>query len=154
METKTYKTYKTNIKTYTLQKHKTDIPMAQIKSSAHSEKYLRQFYETDIEIFESCFILALNRANNTEGYVKISQGGTAGTVVDIKIICKYAVDMLASSIILCHNHPSGAIIPSQQDLDLTYKIKNALLMMDITLMDHIILAKEKYFSFADEGLLP
>jgi len=93
----------------------------------------------------------LDRANNTAGFAKISQGGTAGTVVDIKIIAKYAVESLSSSVIICHNHPSGNITPSEADINITKKIKDALLLFDIKLTDHIILSENNYYSFADNG---
>ena len=97
--------------------------------------------------------MLLNRANNTTGFAKISQGGTAGTVVDIKIIAKYAVDSLSSSVIICHNHPSGNKQPSDADLNITRKIKDALLLLDIKLVDHIIITENDFFSFADNGNL-
>lgn len=95
----------------------------------------------------------MNRSNNTIGYAKISQGGVAGTVVDVKIIAKYAIDTLASSVILAHNHPSGNTQPSRADKDITQKIKDSLKLFDISVLDHIILTEDEYFSFADEGLI-
>ena len=89
----------------------------------------------------------------TTGFAKISQGGTAGTVVDIKIIAKYAVDSLSTSVIICHNHPSGNKQPSDADLNITRKIKDALLLLDIKLIDHIIITENDFFSFADNGNL-
>ena len=86
-------------------------------------------------------------------YAKISQGGTSATVVDPKIIAKYAVDDLCSSVILVHNHPSGNKEPSQPDKDLTKKIKTGLRMFDIGVLDHIITTKDSYTSFADEEIL-
>jgi len=126
---------------------------AKITSSKDSYKYIRQFYNDDIEIFESFFILMLNRANNTIGYAKISQGGCVGTVVDIKLIAKYCIDSLSQSVILAHNHPTGNVTPSQADRDITEKIKKGLQLLDVTVLDHIILTKNEYYSFADEGIL-
>jgi DNA repair protein RadC len=85
--------------------------------------------------------------------MKISQGGISGSVVDIKIICKYAIECLGCSVILVHNHPSGNRNPSQEDLNITKKIKQALSIFDIGLFDHIILTANSYYSFADEGIL-
>jgi len=147
------KTYKSTISEYSLKYTKTDIQKTQIKSSQNSVDVIRKFYFDDINIYESFFILLLNRANNTTGFAKISQGGTAGTCVDIKIIAKYAIESLSSSVIICHNHPSGNITPSEVDINITKKIKDALLLLDIRLTDHIILSENDYYSFADNGNL-
>ncbi len=147
------KTYKTNLDELKLRKVKTDIPRAKIHSSKDAADYIRQFYFDDIEIYESFFILLLNRANNTIGYAKISQGGTVGTVVDIKIICHYAINTLGCSVVLSHNHPSGSLKPSRADLEITKKTAEALKLFDVKVLDHVVLATEGYFSFADEGLL-
>ena len=102
---------------------------------------------------EEFWILLLNRANRVIKKVQISQGGVAGTVADPKIIFKLALDDLASGIILAHNHPSGNLTASQADLDLTKKLKEAGKLLDIQVLDHLIVAGQKYFSFADEGLM-
>ncbi len=101
--------------------------------------------------YEEFWILLLNRANKVMSVQKISQGGVAGTVMDSKIIMKAAIDSLASSIILCHNHPSGNIMPSHQDKNITQKIKEAGVVMDIPILDHIIVTETGFYSFADEG---
>jgi DNA repair protein RadC len=85
--------------------------------------------------------------------VQISSGGVAGTVADPKMIFKHALEQLASSIILIHNHPSGNLTPSQADKDLTRKLKEAGRMLDLPILDHLIFTDKSYFSFADEGLL-
>lgn len=138
---------------FTLAKGKAKFQNTKIFDSRTSANYIRQFFGEDIEIYESCFILLLNRSNTTIGYAKISQGGICGTIVDVKIICKYAIDCLASTAILCHNHPSGSLKPSTADRDITAKAKAALDLVDCQLIDHIILSSEGYFSFADEGLI-
>jgi DNA repair protein RadC len=102
---------------------------------------------------EEFWIVLLNRANRVIKKSQISQGGVAGTVADPKIIFKLALEELASGIILAHNHPSGNLTASQADLDLTKKIKDAGKLLEIQVLDHIIVAAQKYFSFADEGLL-
>ena len=124
-----------------------------IMSSKNAETVIRQFYFEDIDIYESCFILLLNRANRTVGYAKISQGGVACTVVDTKIIMKYAVDTLASAIILAHNHPSGELRPSAEDKHLTNRVAEAAKILEVTLMDHIIITSDGYTSMADEALI-
>ena len=128
-------------------------PSVKISNSRDSVEFIRKFYFDDILIYESFFILLLNRNNNTVGWMKVSQGGIAGTVADPKIIGKAIVDNLASHVILCHNHPSGNIRPSQADIDLTKKIKEMAVLLDSHVIDHIILTDESYLSFADEGLL-
>ena len=150
METKIYKN---TISEYSLKYTKSEIQKTKITSSESASKVIRQFYFDDINIYESFFILLLNRANNTTGFAKISQGGTAGTVVDIKIIAKYAVESLSSAVIICHNHPSGNKQPSEADINITKKIKDALLLLDIKLIDHIIITENDLYSFADNGNL-
>jgi DNA repair protein RadC len=125
----------------------------QIKSSNDAQEFARQFYHADIELYESFFLMMLNRAGVVTSYAKISQGGTAGTVVDPKIVSKYAIDDLCSSVIMVHNHPSGNTKPSNADETITKKIKIGLAMFDIDLFDHIILTSASYFSFADNGLI-
>ncbi len=102
---------------------------------------------------EAFWIILLNRANRVIKKHQISQGGVAGTVADPKLIFKVAVEELASGIILAHNHPSGNLTASQADIDLTKKLKESGKLLDIQVLDHIILAGKKYFSFADEGLM-
>jgi DNA repair protein RadC len=99
------------------------------------------------------FIMMLNRAGMVTSYAKISQGGTSGTVADPKIIAKYAVDDLCSSVILVHNHPSGNREPSEEDKYLTKRVKQGLSMFDIKLHDHVILTTDGYTSLANEGLI-
>jgi DNA repair protein RadC len=102
---------------------------------------------------EAFWIILLNRANRVIKKHQISQGGVAGTVADPKIIFKTAVEELASGVILAHNHPSGNLTASQADIDLTKKLKESGKLLDIQVLDHIIIAGKKYFSFADEGLM-
>ncbi|MEO6882513.1 MAG: DNA repair protein RadC [Bacteroidia bacterium] len=100
---------------------------------------------------EEFWILLLNRSNKIIGKQNISKGGIAGTVVDAKIIFKHAIDQLAESIILCHNHPSGNLQPSKEDIFITKKISDAGKLVDVKVLDHIIVAETGYYSFADEG---
>lgn len=140
-----------NIKLFELKKIQTDFPKQKLTSSKLSSEFIRQFYSDDIEIYESFFILMLNRANETIGYAKISQGGICGTIVDVKLVAKFVVDSLASGIIIAHNHPSGNLQPSQADIQITNKIQAIVKLLDSILLDHIILTKESYYSFSDEG---
>jgi DNA repair protein RadC len=98
-------------------------------------------------------VVFLNRANGIIHFEIISEGGITGTVADPRIILKKAIQEDALSIILCHNHPSGSLKPSRQDVDLTLKIKEAARYLDISVVDHIIVSQEGYVSLADEGLI-
>lgn len=101
---------------------------------------------------EEFWILLLNRANQVIKPVQISTGGVSGTVADPKLIFKAAIDHLASSIIMIHNHPSGNLSPSQADKDLTAKVKQAGRILDLPVLDHLIVTDKAYFSFCDEGI--
>jgi len=97
--------------------------------------------------------MLLNRAYKVLGIVPISRGGIGGTVVDLKLIFGTAFKAGASNIILAHNHPSGNLLPSNQDLALTKKIVAAGNIVDIKIIEHLIITNEGYYSFSDEGLL-
>jgi len=128
----------------------------QVRGSVYADEYARKVYawnNDDITIYESFYILLLNNSNKTVGYAKISQGGLTGTLVDVRLVAKYALESLATSIILVHNHPSGTLKPSESDKSLTEKVKKGLKNLDITVLDHLILTEKSYFSFADEGIL-
>lgn len=102
---------------------------------------------------EEFWMLLLNRANKMIGKVKMSSGGTDATIVDVKIIFRKAIEGQAVSIVVCHNHPSGRLRPSQADLDLTKKIKESGKIVGVQLLDHLIIGDGGYYSFADEGVL-
>lgn len=102
---------------------------------------------------EEFWVLYLNRANEIIDKEAVSRGGTTGTVIDNKIILKSGIEKLANGIILAHNHPSGNIKPSQNDIQVTNKIKEAAKLIDISVLDHIIIGNNNYFSFADEGII-
>ena len=102
---------------------------------------------------EQFHIILLNRKNGILSMQKISEGGTTGTVVDAKVVFKKALDHLATAMILVHNHPSGNKMPSSADLEITKKIKSFGELIEMTILDHIIIANDNYFSFADENVL-
>jgi len=141
-----------NIDQIHLKREKSDFPKAKITNSKSAASYARQFYGDDITMYESFFIILLNRANITTGFVKISQGGVCSTVVDPLIVAKYAIQTLSKSIILVHNHPGGNLKPSEQDKNITTKIKKGLILFDCSVMDHIILTNDDFFSFNDRGI--
>lgn len=102
---------------------------------------------------EEFWMLLLNRANKIIGQVRLTQGGTGQTVVEIPMILKTAIDKLATGIIVGHNHPSGNTEPSQQDISVTQKLAAACKIVDISFLDHLIIGHKNYYSFADNGLL-
>lgn len=100
---------------------------------------------------EEFWVLLLSRSNRLIGKVKISQGGVSGTITDIRMILQEALTRLASALILVHNHPSGNLQPSPADLQITKKIKDAAALMDISVLDHLIIGEDNYYSLADEN---
>lgn len=102
---------------------------------------------------EEFWLMCLNRNNAIIGTTRIGSGGISATVADIRIMLKYAIENYASSMILCHNHPSGNLNPSNADIKLTTAVKEAASWMDITLIDHIIVTDSSYYSFADEKMI-
>lgn len=109
--------------------------------------------ECNILLKEHFLIILLNRSNEIIGFQKISEGGIAGTVVDIRIAFSIALKCLASGMIITHNHPSGKLKPSDQDQRLTNKFSEAGKLLECQLLDHIIISDEGYYSFADHGLI-
>jgi DNA repair protein RadC len=121
-------------------------------TSSHSAFELIQGDLIDLP-HEEFWVILVNRAHRFIKKKKVSEGGVAGTVADPKIIFKLALEELATGVILVHNHPSGNLHPSQSDLDLTKKIKEAGKVLEIQLLDHLIIAGKAYYSFADDGAL-
>jgi DNA repair protein RadC len=103
--------------------------------------------------YEEFWILILNRANQVITYKCVSEGGLSGTVADPKKIFRTALEYNAAAVILCHNHPSGNTTPSEQDIRLTTKMKEAGKSLEMPVLDHLIIGSDNYFSFADNGLL-
>ena len=149
------KVYNSFSKERTLRVCEVDSEFKKVKISSSDDvyKYVKQFYADDIEVYESFFILLLNKPNNTIGWAKISQGGTCATLVDSKIILKIAIDSLADGVILVHNHPSGILTPSEHDISLTKRIKVVADLIGIKILDHIIISKSGFFSFADSEMI-
>jgi DNA repair protein RadC len=146
------RTYKTDCPEIELKLKRGEVKKMQIKTSFDSFQALKLFFDQDtIELTETFIVIYLNRANNTIGWMKVSSGGLTGTIVDVRIVLGTALKAAATSMILAHNHPSGNLHPSQEDFNLTKRIKEAAKFMDITVIDHLILTDENYYSFADEG---
>jgi DNA repair protein RadC len=124
---------------------------AVVRSSTEIAKYIRAMIKDfNYEVFG---VLFLNKSNKINHFEIISRGGITGTVADPRIILRKALEEDATSIVLCHNHPSGNLKPSRADVELTFKIKEAASLFDIRVVDHIIVSEEGYYSFADEGNL-
>jgi len=125
-----------------------------ITSTEDSYEVFKKIFNADtIDWREEFLILCLNNSNRVVGFYKISCGGMTGTVVDVRMIFTTALNSLATSIILAHNHPSGKLQPSESDKRTTQKIKEAGKILDIQILDHLIINDEEYFSFAKAGLL-
>ena len=135
---------------YSLTAKKMEFKNIKIASSKDAADFARNFYFGDIDVFESVFLIFLNNANQTTGYAKISQGGLKSTVVDPKIVGKFALDSLAAGVIMVHNHPSGNLKPSIIDDNLTKNIAQVMQIIDCKLLDHIIITSSGYYSYADE----
>lgn len=125
-----------------------------IKTSKEAQRILFQSWAPDnIEHVETCKMLLLSRSNKVLGITTVSQGGISASLMDTKVIFQYALKANACGVIIAHNHPSGNVAPSESDLKITRKIKEAGDILDIQLLDHIILTPEEdvYTSLADEG---
>ena len=129
------------------------VPNVKISQSKDVADYIRQVYPVEINIREAMLVLYLNNSNRTLGYSIASIGGITGTLVDVRLVLRDALLTQATSIILVHNHPSGSLNPTQADIAITEKIKKAAELHDVTVLDHLILAEDAYYSFADEGKL-
>jgi len=126
--------------------------LPKVVTSADAYSYLKDIFPS-LDYREFFYILCLNRNNNVLGFCQISAGGLCGTVADVRMIMQTGLKSNSCSLILSHCHPSGNLIPSEADKDLTKKIKEAGKVLDIAILDHLIITSESYFSFADEGLM-
>jgi len=115
------------------------------------EVALEHWDKNIIEFQEEVKLMLLNRANVILGIYDLSKGGVSGSSVDLKIVLSVALKANASSIVLIHNHPSGKLVPSLADIRLTKKLKDACELIDLVLLDHLIISKESYCSFKDDG---
>ncbi len=127
--------------------------MPKVSCSRDAYEALLNVWGDNLDHIEFFYIILLNRANKIMGYYQLSKGGQSGTVADPKCVFQVALKCAASSIILAHNHPSGNTRPSEADIQLTRKMKESGLILDLPVLDHLILSSESYFSFADEGIL-
>ena len=129
-------------------------PEVKITSVQKAAEILLSTWDKDtIELQEEFKVIFLNRSNLVLGIYPLSKGTTSGTLVDVKLIFGVALKSNASGIIITHNHPSGNLKPSDADIELTKKIKKCADFLDITLIDHIIVTKNDFYSFSNEGKL-
>lgn len=128
-----------------------EVPGDKIRSSRDIFEIMRHLLEA--KPHEEFWILLLSRSNVVTEKYCLSKGGTTCSVVDVKLLVKHAVERLAESLVLVHNHPSGAIVPSAQDDALTKKIVQAAQLFDIRVLDHLIIGHGKYYSYCDQGKL-
>lgn len=125
-----------------------------VKSCQGAAEYLRDIFDDFIEHHEEFYVLLLNRGNKVVGVHNVGKGGINATVADPRIILQAAVLSNCSGLIMAHNHPSGSLAASQQDIDLTKRIADLCRLLGINLLDHIILVPGlSYFSFSDKGML-
>lgn len=126
----------------------------QISTAQEAYKVLMTNWSLNrIELLEEFKIILLNRRNRVLGVVNISMGGVSGTLADPKVIFAIALKSKASGIILCHNHPSEELEPGKEDIELTKRLKQAGHILDIEILDHLIISKDNFYSFAEEGIL-
>ena len=123
-----------------------------ITNSSSCETYLRQIWNRDtLELREEFIVLCLNSANEVLGWINVASGGLNATSIDPRIIFGVALQAVSASIIVAHNHPSGSLKPSRQDITITQQLRAAGEMLAINLLDHLIITRDGYFSFADSG---
>ena len=117
------------------------------------ELFLNEWEQNTLEMQEEVKLLLLNRNNRVLGIYSLAKGGLTACIVDVRIILSVALKCLATGIILVHNHPSGNLKPSQDDIKITEQLRDGCKLLNIQLLDHLIITRQDYFSFADEGLL-
>jgi DNA repair protein RadC len=128
--------------------------LGKVTNSKDAANFIRKIYDRGtLQLQESFVVVYVNRVNEILGYYKLSKGGIAGVVADPRLIFATAIASASSGMVLSHNHPSGNLTPSQADIDLTRKIKEGGKLLEIQLLDHLIITKTGYYSFADESMI-
>ena len=152
-EIKRIATYRDFLGELTLTYRRTEKKTQKVTSSKSAADFLRSYYDKYMDDREEFKILHLNRNNLICNVDEIGQGTDTGILIDTKTVVRNALQIKVHGVILSHSHPSGSLRPSQADRDLTKKLKEAFAFFDITVLDHIIMTRESYYSFADEGIL-
>lgn len=125
-----------------------------ITSSSDAVEIIRKAWDKRIiEMQEEVKLILLNQSNTVLGVYNLSKGGINSSLVDVRLILSVALKCLATGVILIHNHPSGNLTPSKSDLDIVKKLNESCKLLEITLLDSIIITKESYMSFGDDGML-
>ncbi len=146
------KIYKSNMPEITLKYKTGNYKKTKISTSLDAFQVLLELYDDDtVDYKETAYALFLNKANNTIGWMKISEGGTSSTIIDQKIIFATALKCNASSIILSHNHPSGQLLASEEDRKMTERMVSIGIILGIEVIDHVIVCRSGYYSMSDEG---
>lgn len=114
---------------------------------------LKSWDKTKLQFVEQFKVMLLNRAGRVLGICTLTTGSDSGTIVDLKLIFAIVLKAYAGRIVLAHNHPSGSLLPSRNDFEATYRIKQAARLLEVQIDDHLIISAEGYYSFADEGAL-
>ncbi|MBD5308080.1 MAG: DNA repair protein RadC [Bacteroides sp.] len=131
----------------------TPVEVLQIRTAADIDRYIRANTRLALIDYEEFWVLKITRSNRIKGASRVSSGGTAATVVDVKMVMKEAVDSLCDGMVLVHNHPSGNLNASPEDIKLTKRIKEACDLFGIRLIDHVIIGGNSYMSFRDRDIL-
>ena len=134
-------------------RRKEENPLELVKVTSSKVMYQEMYPIIGELAHEEFWVVYLNNANKIIFKAQLSKGGITGTVVDVRLVFKIALEQNAVAIVLAHNHPSGKLQASEADIQVTKRIKNAGLQLDISVLDHIIVTEHSYFSFADEGIL-
>ena len=134
-------------------RRKEENPLELVKVTSSKVMYQEMYPMIGELAHEEFWVVYLNNANKIIFKAQLSKGGITGTVVDVRLVFKIALEQNAVAIVLAHNHPSGKLQASEADIQVTKRIKNAGLQLDISVLDHIIVTEHSYFSFADEGIL-
>lgn len=124
-----------------------------VKCSRDAYGPFKEIIGSDIDVFEVFTVIFFNQRSKSTGWMKVSTGGITSSIVDVRILMSAALNCLATQMMICHNHPSGGMKPSNEDIKITNQIKEACKIMNINLMDHLIISEKEYYSFADEGLI-
>ncbi len=134
-------------------RRKEENPLELVKVTSSKVMYQEMYPIIGELAHEEFWVVYLNNANKIIFKAQLSKGGITGTIVDVRLVFKIALEQNAVAIVLAHNHPSGKLQASEADIQVTKRIKNAGLQLDISVLDHIIVTEHSYFSFADEGIL-
>ncbi len=132
---------------------RTKVPSTKIKSSEDAVDFMKPYFEQIMDDHEEVKVMHLNRSNGVVNVHHVTSGTDSGSLVPVKDILRNAILIKTSGIILAHNHPSGNLTPSNQDMEITSNLKQASELMEIILLDHIILSREGHYSFVNSGIL-